>query len=255
MYQIFVWNILQPFPIFCMVMALVVANLWRKRKESRARLLWVSIPFVLFLVSCTPVVGWFATRSIESRYPPLRDRPSDAEAIVVLASYVAPPDAIRIRPELDYESLCRCREGAEMFKQGKPCPVIVSGGKPDNALDPDCASAMRDYLVQLGLDKSNVILENRSQTTFENAIECSKLLKALNIHKIILVTSAEHLGRAVGCFRKEGFEVVPCGSCYQATYDTEWPQQIIPSLHAGIAFERACHEWLGTLWYWLRGKI
>jgi uncharacterized SAM-binding protein YcdF (DUF218 family) len=255
MYEFVVWNLLQPFPVLCLATALMLANLWRKRKESRRRLLLVTIPFALLVVSCLPPAAWLARYSLEAPYPPLHDPPTNAQAIVVLSSYVAPPSEPGGRPELDQESLSRCHRAADLARRDPSCPILVSGGTPNGAPGPECAVAMRDYLVQLGLDATRITMENRSRTTHENAVQCNQLLRERNIKRIILVTSADHLLRAVACFRKEGLDVTPCGCRYQ-TFDGEhWTEQIVPSLHAGLACEQACHEWLGTAWYWMRGRI
>ena len=255
MYQFVVWHLLQPFPVLCLVISLALVNLWRKRKESRGRLLLVTIPFVMLVVFCMPPVAWLALHWLQSPYPPLLEPPTEAQAIVVLGSYVEPPNAVRPRPELDHDSLSRCQHAAVLARREKSCWIVVSGGKPDAAPGPDCASVMRDYLVQLGIDGSRLIVENQSRTTYENAVECNKLLKDRNIKRIILVTNADHLLRAVGCFRKEGLDVIPCGCKYQMSTIDDWGEQIIPSLHAGLACQQACHEWLGTAWYWLCGRI
>jgi uncharacterized SAM-binding protein YcdF (DUF218 family) len=254
MYEFVVWRLLQPFPILCAATALALVNLWRKRKESRGQVLLVAIPFVFLVAFCMPPVSWLVSHWLQAPYPPLLQPPAEAQAIVVLASYVEPPSALHPVPELDHDSLIRCQHAAALARQETSCPVLVSGGKPDSSVGPDCASVMRDYLVQHGLDASRVVVENRSHTTYENAVECAKLLKDRHIKKIILITNADHLLRAVGCFRKEGLDVIPCGCKYQTSSES-WAEEFVPSLHAGLACEQACHEWLGTAWYWIRGRI
>ncbi len=255
MYPFVVWQLLRPFPIFCLITALALANLWRKRKESRGRLLCLTIPFVLLVLFCMPPVAWLAIHWLQAPFPPLREPPTDAQAIVVLGSYVRPPNSVRPLPELDHDTLSRCHRAEVLARQVRSGWIMVSGGKPDGSTGPDCASVMRDYLVQLGLDGSRIIVENQSRTTYENAVECSKLLHEHHLQRIILVTNADHLLRAVGCFRKEGLDVIPCGCKYQLDYIDDWGEQFLPNLHAGLACQQACHEWLGAAWYWLRGRI
>jgi uncharacterized SAM-binding protein YcdF (DUF218 family) len=257
MYIFFVWTLLRPFPLICLLLGAAIANLWWKRRETRGRLILVTVAYLCLILICCPALSRLALGTLEWQFPPLLERPTDAQAIVVLASYVEPPNETWPRPELDREALYRCEEAALIYQQGRPCPVVISGGKPDpDSPGPTCAKAMRDFLVRLGVNAGDTIVEENSRTTYENALETSKLLNERGLSKIILVTKATHLPRAVGCFRKLGFEVVPCGCYYQSPeYADSRMQQIIPNPAAVRSIERVCHEWLGVVWYRLRGRI
>jgi uncharacterized SAM-binding protein YcdF (DUF218 family) len=257
MYLLFVWTFLQPFALLCLLLGIVIALMWWKRRETRARLWSITATYLLLVAVCLPALSRLAIGSIEWQFPPLRERPSDVQAIVVLASYVEPPHTDWPRPELDVESLYRCEEAAEMYRQGSPCLIFISGGKPDaDAPGPTCAAAMRDYLVKLGINPADMVVEERSRTTFENAVETGKLLNEHGIQRILLITKATHLLRGVGCFRKLGFDVVPCGCFYQAAeYCGSWVDLFVPNPAAARAMHQACHEWLGAAWYRLRGRM
>jgi uncharacterized SAM-binding protein YcdF (DUF218 family) len=203
-----------------------------------------------------PVVAHLALSSLEGWYPVLHERPDDVQAIVVLSSGVHQPVEEGVPPEQDEEGLDRCVRAAQMYHQGKRCPVLASGGKADPSQPgPACAAAMRDFLVQLGVDPADVIVEDQSTTTDENAVDSAALLASRGVHKILLVTSATHLPRAAGCFRKQGLEVVPCG-CFYHTGDRPFsPERFLPSAGAAEDCGRVAHEWLGLAWYWVRGRL
>jgi uncharacterized SAM-binding protein YcdF (DUF218 family) len=246
----------QPFALLYVVIALAIINLWRKRKESRKRLLWVTIPFILFTVLSMPAAAHLALGSLEWQYPPLEDRPTDVEAIVILGGGVAPPDGMRLRADLDRSSLLRCLRGADLYHRGKPCLVLVSGGKADpTEPGPAVSEAMSQFLALHGVPAGDLIVENRSATTYENAVECCKLLKERGLRKIILVTDGTHLMRATGCFRKQGIDVIPCGCAYRATPSSKGRYNFAPSPKAAIEYQQVCHEWVGTAWYWINGRI
>ena len=76
---------------------------------------------------------------------------------------------------------------------------------------------MRDFLVRTGIDPSGVVVEGRSRSTYENAVECGKLLRARGLRRVILVTEASHMDRAVRCFRKQGIDAIPSACRYRAT--------------------------------------
>jgi uncharacterized SAM-binding protein YcdF (DUF218 family) len=249
-------DLAQPMVWLYLLAALGLANLWWKRRESRRRLLLLTVPFVLLSVLCSPLAAYLALGSLEWSYPPLQERPEDVEAIVVLSGYVRVLDEEGTQVELGIDTLYRCLRAAEVYHQGKPCPVVVSGGRTDPAAPgPPLAVAMREFLLKLGVRSCDLLVEDRSRNTYENAVETCRLLDERGLHRIVLVTDAAHLKRAAGCFRKLGAEVVPCGCRYRAAR-MEWSiGAFLPDPGAAQGSKEACHEWLGATWYSLRGRL
>ena len=251
-----VWQLFQPFPLLMLLTGITLANLWRKRRETPRRLLLVTLSYLLLLVLSLPASSYLLLGSLEWQYPAVKTRPDDVEAIVVLGSMVRQASGQRQRPELDEYSINRCVRAAELYRQGPPCPLVVSGGDDNpERWGPSCAEAMKDFLVQLGVRPADVIVEERSTTTYENAVESCKLLNERGLHKIVLVTDGTHLVRADRCFRKQGVETIPAGCSYRATPSSGRRFGVVPSPHAVIDCQAVFHEWLGLAWYWLRGRI
>lgn len=249
-------DLLQPFFMLYLLTGLLLLSLWRKRRENRRRLPILGVCFLLLTLSSIPAVSYLALGSLEWPYPPLKERPDDVQAIVVLAGYVRPSDEVRLQSELGDDTRDRCLRAAELYHQGLPCRVLVSGGIVDGETQrPPCAPLMRDFLVQLGVSTKDVIVEDHSRTTWENAVESRKLLDPLGIHRVVLVSDAAHLFRAVRCFRKQGLDVVPCGCRYRATSLSGRLVNFLPSPGGAGGLQEAWHEWLGTVWYWLQGRI
>jgi uncharacterized SAM-binding protein YcdF (DUF218 family) len=252
----FFTDLLNPYPILMVVMGMGLARLWWKGRQPRARLLLLTVPFVvLLLLSCQPV-EFLALGTLEWRNPPLAARPDDSQAIVVLAGAARPPNHWRLRAELDSSTMYRCLCASRLYHEAKSCPVLVSGGKSDpSEPGPACSQVMRDFLVELGVKEPDLIVEDGSRTTYENALESRKLLDSRGIQKIVLVTDAVHMVRASGCFRRQGFEVVPAACHHQATSYTFAMEDVIPSVGSLHTSERVWHEWVGLLWYWTQGRI
>lgn len=249
-------ELLQPFVLLYGLMALLLFVLWRKRREQRRLLFCLGLVFLLLTLGSLPALSYVALGSLEWSYPPLRQVPADAQAIVVLSGYIFPADDVRPEPELAPDTLYRCLRAAELYRQGKRCPVVVSGGAVDaESGDPPIAPRMRDFLVQLGVSATDVIVEDRSRTTWENAVETRKLLEPRGIDKVILVTDAIHLPRSIRCFRKQGIEVTPCGCRYRATSFKASLSDFLPSPGAASGMLEVWHEWLGLAWYWMHGRI
>jgi uncharacterized SAM-binding protein YcdF (DUF218 family) len=133
---------------------------------------------------------------------------------------------------------------------------VVSGGNP-NEDDSELvwATVMRDFLIQLGVKANDILVEDLSRTTHENAVNCGKLLNELKIHKVVLVTDGLHMRRALGCFRKQGIDAVPSGCNYRAMKYEGSIAGFLPDPEAALWVGRACHEWGGLAWYRLRGRI
>ncbi len=257
----FVSCLAQPFVAATLLAMLGVAALWWRRRETRLRLLWVTVPLVAMAIASTPCAAYLALGSLEWQYPPSHDMPQGVETIVVLSGYVRLPDGVRQRTELADDTLGRCLHAVDLYRQAKPrqskrCLVVLSGGKvnPSQA-EPTLAEAMRDFMIGQGVDPSDLLLENRSRSTHENAVETGRLLQQRGIEKVVLVTTASHLQRAQRCFRAQGLDVVPSGCRYRATrfqWSLSW---FLPNPGSAEDVQAAAHEWLGLFWYWLHGRL
>ena len=254
MYRLVV-DLLHPFRLLFLLSLLGVVGLWYRRRECRRRLLLLTVPFVALTLLCTPAVGYLALGSLEWQYPPLARRPADTEAIVVLAGGTLTPYAYRARAQLAPNSVFRCLHAVEVYRQGPRRPIVVSGGEVDE-VSPGIthARAMRDFLVELGIAPSDIIEEDRSRTTAENAAESAKILRDRGVRRVVLVTEATHMPRAMRAFRKQGVEAVASGCHYRSTRLRLDPFEFLPSPTAASKCQEAFHEWLGLAWYLLRGR-
>jgi uncharacterized SAM-binding protein YcdF (DUF218 family) len=125
---------------------------------------------------------------------------------------------------------------------------LVSGG----AREADFAGAVFE---SLGIAKSRLIMERRSRNTQENAEFSRALVAPKDGERWLLVTSAFHMPRSVGLFRKAGFAVEP--------YPVDWwvggrGDLLAFSSVAIEGLERtdiAVREWIGLAAYWATGKI
>jgi uncharacterized SAM-binding protein YcdF (DUF218 family) len=157
---------------------------------------------------------------------------------------------------MDEDTLHRCLHAARLYREGPACPILVSGGKVDPESEgPACARVMASFLRRLGVRRRDLVLEDRSRNTYENARESARLLEERGLRKVVLVTDAVDMYRAERCFRKQGVEVVPAPCHYRATRFRLDLFTFLPSPGAARGFQRAWHEWLGTAWYRLHGRI
>jgi len=248
--------LLRPLPFLLLLCGLALANLWRRRVESRRRLLLLTIPFVMLVIATIPAAVHPVLGSLEWPYPPLSGRPADAEAIVVLSGGIKPPDTIRTQAEPSDPTMNRCLLAAEIYHRGRHCPVIVSGGRydPDPTYPPDSA-LMRKMLIRLGVDEADVIEEDQSRNTIQNALATREILRDRGIGKVLLVTNAFHMRRSLLTFRKLGIDAVAAPCDHLATGSVWKLGNFIPSPEAMGNLTAALHEWIGLVWYRVRGRI
>ena len=231
---------------------LAVAGLVLLRSKHRWGVTLIAVSLMLFYgLSLTPISD-LLLHSLE-KYPPLNiDSVSTipADAIVVLAG-----GRLHNQPEyggdtVSSTTLQRLRYGA-LLKRRTNLPLYVSGGSTRNE-----SKGEADLMQQVLEKEFNVevnAVENKSKTTHENAKFTAELLQHNSHHKILLVSDASHLPRAVEAFQRFGVEVVaaPTGFTEKGQV-VNFPMEILPSSNAFEHSNEALHEMFGRLWYRLR---
>lgn len=253
MYRI-VNEFLRPYTLLVLISA--CSGIWaHRRRESRWALQILLVSLFMLVVLSIPAVSYLTFLTLEARSSPLAEVPAGTEAIVVLSGGLWPPTPKEPRALPGEDTIYRCLATVELYRS-RPCLVVVSGGITEPSGDaPPLAFVMSDFLVQLGVNADDIVLEDRSRTTYENAVESKQILQQLGRRRVVLVTEALHMPRAATCFRRVGLEVTEA-PCHFITGRFEWAiDSFLPSPGAARGEERVVHEWLGILWYWLKDKI
>ena len=239
------------FPALLLLTVLQGVRCWRTRQAARWRGVALSAG-ALFLFSWPPF-AWVMSHAFESQYP-LRTFPvGEAEAIVVLASSVQSPGPLPT-PRLGDDTYERCQYAAFLYRSWKPLPVIAIGGVPSGGPGTPYADVMRVALEKEGVAASSISVEERSRSTFENALYGADLLRSKPVHRILLITDSYHMLRAAACFRKQALTVVP-GPCNFRTYnDLHW-KDLLPAWESISWNEDIVHECVALVYYRLRGWI
>jgi uncharacterized SAM-binding protein YcdF (DUF218 family) len=248
--------VIRPTVFLPLILALALVNLWRRRRETRGRLLFLTVPFGLLAVISLPAVAYLALGTLEWSYPTSTEIPGHPEMLVVLSGYMMAPKDKPDRAELGADTYYRCLHALRLYRKADGCPLLLSGGISEGARQgPPLADAMRTFFLQQGVKAADLTVENRSQTTYENAVNCAAMLQARGIHRIVLVTDAKHLWRASLCFAKQGIDVVPSPcSAFTERFENRL-EDYVPSPDGAGHFMSAFHEWIGVVYYRLRGWI
>ena len=120
------------------------------------------------------------------------------------------------------------------------------------------ADQTRQILINWGIPSEDIIIENKSQNTHENAVNTTKLLKKSYSNKsFLLITSALHMKRASACFRKEGLQFgVFTTDHYTRRKKVEFtPDIFLPSINSFVLWEAFLKEVIGYSVYSLQGYL
>ena len=157
----------------------------------------------------TPVVGKSLRMHLESGFPPLRVEALPAAAVaVVLGGAIAAPGDGRPYAQL-HEGSSRVWQAARLYHAGKAPLLLLSGGGRAASTATSEAQAMAMLLGDLGVPGAAQVLEEDSRNTAQNAAFSAALLKQRSIQRVLLVTSAMHMARAMAEFEAAGLAVVP----------------------------------------------
>ncbi len=137
----------------------------------------------------------------------------------------------------------------------QPLPIIVSSGKGFKCQRPE-APVMKRYLFQMGVPEKDIHMDTKSRNTYENAIDVKNVCEKLVCKKIILITSAYHMKRAVFAFKHAGLtNVLPAPTDYKTNRTCYNFIDYMPDMEALINTYRALHEYVGILYYKMLVKI
>ncbi len=231
------------FALLCLLAGLVL----RKRL-----LLWYAA--LLLWAFSMPVVCNGLMRFVEAgtRRIPVSSV-SRADAIVVLSGMIRQVDGAPLG-EWD-DAADRFEGGIDLFKARKAPLLVFTRGKmpwqPDAIPEGELLSRRA---VLLGVPQSSIRLTAKVGNTADEAVAAAKLLG--DRKKIILVTSAFHMRRALFMFENAGFEVVPFRVDYQVDDNAGLTVlRFLPSAEALAQSEKALREMIGWLFYWARWQF
>lgn len=152
----------------------------------------------------------------------------------------------------------RLTETAALYHEGLLEKILISSGVHEEG-HPEWneSKISKDYLMRIGIPDKDILVEDRSWNTYQNALESKRLLDSLGFSSTpMLITSAFHMKRAMACFKKQGLECVPYPVDY--IYDEEpgsFFSYLVPSLGIMMAWQIPIKEWVGMQVYRLKGYL
>ena len=191
---------------------------------------------------------------LEQRFIRPENLPNKIDGIIILGGSINQKESAAWGTLESNSSSERITKGAALAKMHPKTQIVFTGGSGlVMGTDLTEAEIAEQMLVELGLDKSRIVLEDKSRNTYQNATLTKKELNDNINGNWILITSAFHMPRSVGVFRKVGWNTIPFPVDFKS----------LPAEHRHFRFgfeknmknlELAIHEWIGLAAYYYTDK-
>jgi uncharacterized SAM-binding protein YcdF (DUF218 family) len=233
------WALAQPSNLLLLLLVAGALALLLGRRRLASWLLYPAI-LAFLLVGLFPVGEWLIL-PLENRFPRPAAPPNEVDGIIVLGGAVD-LDVTQARGVVAFHGEAeRDITLVELARRYPDAELIYTGN-----------SYWPPFLRQHGL-ANRVVFEDRARNTHENAVLSKQLAAPAPGERWLLVTSAAHMPRSVGVFRKVGWPVIPYPVDYSTTGDIK--MVAAPDVAGGWRkFDQAIKAWMGLLAYWLSGR-
>lgn len=208
----------------------------------------------LAICGFSPLGNWLLY-PLEQRFPPWNEARGAPDGIVVLGGPIDPDLSAAHGVAVVSGSADRVIAAAALARRYPNARIIYSGGNANlilsEAREADYASALFE---SLGVSKAQLTMERRARNTRENA-EYSRAMAAPKAgERWLLVTSAYHMPRAVGVFRKAGFAVQPYPVDWRVGGTADFLLLRNFSIDGLASVDVGMREWMGLVAYRITGK-
>ncbi len=240
-------------PLISILAALGAGFIWLGWRRSGYTFMVAALAS-LIVVGCGPLPRWLLEdlQTGYSAHPGVQ--PARVTAIVLLGNgteEVGTPQmhTVEVGP-LAYGRIVKALELYQSCKRLNPtCFILVSGGDPQHHGASE-AAVYGDQLNKLGVPPTDLVREERSLNTFQNAQYTAALLSARPADQVLLVSSGLHLHRALLYFARFGLHPQPVRADFVSAIPTP-----LPLSYNFLAADLALHEYEGVLRYYIYERM
>jgi uncharacterized SAM-binding protein YcdF (DUF218 family) len=247
------WFLMEPGNLLVVLSLVGVALLFLRFQRIGRNILAITLPLLL-LAGLSPLANWLIL-PLEMRFPPPNLDGRRIDGIVVLGGALQERQTLAHGPMALNDAGERIVAMADLARRFPQARVVFTGGTGFYTHAPRSeGEVLKERLGELGLAPDRVIVETRSVNTHENATLTKPLADPKPGETWLLVTSAWHMPRSVGIFRKAGWPV----TAYPVDYRTAGPVDAwrgFGSMSDGLRrLEVATREYVGLVVYRLTGR-
>ena len=240
-------SLFSPLPIILIIFFIALTTFKKYKKRS---IILIIISLCLYLFSIDAFVDKYLYK-LENSYSSIDNTSLEKGQIyVLLGGGIVPVSAGGHVPTVNAES--RILKTIILYKKF-PKKIFISGGKPLQNYITE-SKVYKDILIDSGIPEIDIVEEDNSNTTKENAQFIANLTNDKNITSIILITSASHMKRSINIFQKymPNIEITPCPSNFLASNRKLTIFSFIPKFHNYFKSSILLWETLGNFYYKLR---
>lgn len=213
--------------------------------------LWSTV--LLLFAGLSPLANW-VTLPLEQRFETFRDDGRPVHGVIVLGGSIQAADSVVRNQLLLNEAGERAVALADLARRYPEARIVFSGGGGTLIEDQVAEAAGLERFAQtLGVDPERVVFEDRSRSTRENAVYTRELVEPRPGERWLLVTSAWHMPRAIGCFRRVGFNVTAYPVDFRTRGSSDRWRPFAFSSEGLRRLDIIMKEWVGLLAYRLVG--
>lgn len=240
--------LLLPPGLHCLLGLLACWLFWRGSPRLASGLACFAVVSLYLLAS--PIGAQWVGAPLEAGLTPVSQpatlKVRGLQAIVVLGGGRTPQAPEAGGQDLPSPAVLARLRYAATLRRASGLPILVTGGKPAGTTVPEAAIMSRSLKEDFGV--SARWLESWARNTTENARFSAELLQPKGISRIVLVSHASHLPRAIPAFEYAGFTVLPAPMEFLTPARAYPPlMRWTPQNEALVASRRALHEWFGRV--------
>ncbi|MHA7129030.1 YdcF family protein [Algoriphagus namhaensis] len=242
-------------PLTIILIFLLAGIIFLRRKWGK-KLLWTGIGLLLFFTN--PFLSNLALLAWEPDFKSF-DEIKTREIGIVLTGVTNLSKTAYDRTFF-HKGADRITHALQLYRMGKIKKILITGGQGLNPVNPQSeAELLKRFLLMTGMPESDILIEDQSKNTAQNAQFTKVFLEKNQIsidQEFVLITSAFHMYRAKGCFDKVGLKTVTFPTDYYS-HDVKYdlPSLIFPDPYSLEYWTKLFKEWIGILIYRLVGYL
>ena len=238
------------------ILILIVGGAVFLTKRWGKRMLWVGIFLLLFFTN--PFLSNLALLAWEPAFKDF-DEIQNHEIGIVLTGVTNLSKTAYDRTFFN-KGADRITHALQLYRMGKIKKILITGGQGLNPTNPQSeAELLQRFLLMTGVPEPDVLVEDQSKNTAQNASFTKAFLERNHIstdQEFLLITSAFHMKRAEQCFDKVGLKTESFPADYYS-HDVKYdlPALLYPDAESLTYWNKLIKEWLGIVIYKAAGYI
>jgi uncharacterized SAM-binding protein YcdF (DUF218 family) len=242
-------------PFYWVLICFAIGLIFLKKGKKSSRK-WLITSFLLLVIFTNPLIISITMNSWQVPAYPASSITTPFDYGILMGGSMRHYDEEIERPVYSM-SVDRLLQTIALYKEGKIKKILLSGGSGHVFLQNQKESFfIAKVLLQAGVPEDDILVEDLSRNTYENAIFTRDLVKAKNLNgSFLLITSAFHMRRSVACFKKAGLTVFPYPVDGKLQNFTLSVDSFLPEPFYFTLWDQLIHEWVGMIAYKFSGYI